>query len=181
MGSGGGDGGEKDVGADPVLSPPRPRRLPPACPLRRGPEPAERGNEGGKVLARTGSRTGRRCTPGGFCPCGYCWKIALRLVEYVCIIHISCGAIEQVLIDCTVRVQGRTGVEMEALTGASMAALCIYDMCKATSHDILIKVPFPSYIPSGQLVARALMAPPFFHPPTHPFISLCFSDLFSHA
>ncbi|EWM24442.1 molybdenum cofactor biosynthesis protein c [Nannochloropsis gaditana] len=45
----------------------------------------------------------------------------------------------EVLIDCTVRVQGRTGVEMEALTGASMAALCIYDMCKATSHDILIK------------------------------------------
>ncbi|TFJ82962.1 hypothetical protein NSK_005735 [Nannochloropsis salina CCMP1776] len=45
----------------------------------------------------------------------------------------------EVLIDCTVRVVGRTGVEMEALTGASMAALCIYDMCKATSHDILIK------------------------------------------
>lgn len=38
------------------------------------------------------------------------------------------------------RVHGRTGVEMEALTGASTAALCIYDMCKATSHDILIKV-----------------------------------------
>jgi cyclic pyranopterin phosphate synthase len=30
------------------------------------------------------------------------------------------------------------GVEMEALTGASTAALCIYDMCKATSHDIVI-------------------------------------------
>ncbi|GAB5037187.1 molybdenum cofactor biosynthesis protein [Nannochloropsis oceanica] len=45
----------------------------------------------------------------------------------------------EVLIDCTVRVQGKTGVEMEAMSGASIAALCIYDMCKATSHDILIK------------------------------------------
>jgi cyclic pyranopterin phosphate synthase len=32
----------------------------------------------------------------------------------------------------------RTGVEMEALTGASVAALTIYDMCKALSHDIEI-------------------------------------------
>ena len=33
---------------------------------------------------------------------------------------------------------GRTGVEMEALTGASVAALTVYDMCKALSHDIVI-------------------------------------------
>jgi len=33
---------------------------------------------------------------------------------------------------------GKTGVEMEALTGASIAALTIYDMCKALSHDIVI-------------------------------------------
>jgi len=32
----------------------------------------------------------------------------------------------------------KTGVEMEALTGASVAALTIYDMCKALSHDIVI-------------------------------------------
>ena len=42
------------------------------------------------------------------------------------------------LIDCTVSCLGRTGVEMEALTGASIAALTIYDMCKAMSHDIVI-------------------------------------------
>ena len=42
------------------------------------------------------------------------------------------------LIDCTVSCLGRTGVEMEALTGASIAALAIYDMCKAMSHDIVI-------------------------------------------
>ena len=42
------------------------------------------------------------------------------------------------LIDCTVSCRGSTGVEMEALTGASIAALTIYDMCKAMSHDIVI-------------------------------------------
>ncbi|HTT02400.1 MAG TPA: cyclic pyranopterin monophosphate synthase MoaC [Steroidobacteraceae bacterium] len=39
---------------------------------------------------------------------------------------------------CTVSVHHRTGVEMEALVGASAAALTIYDMCKALSHDIEI-------------------------------------------
>lgn len=42
------------------------------------------------------------------------------------------------LIECTVSCAGRTGVEMEALTGASVTALTIYDMCKAMSHDIVI-------------------------------------------
>ena len=46
---------------------------------------------------------------------------------------------EQVLhIECTVRSTHRTGVEMEALTGASVAALTIYDMCKALSHRMTI-------------------------------------------
>ncbi|MFZ9993491.1 MAG: cyclic pyranopterin monophosphate synthase MoaC [Steroidobacteraceae bacterium] len=40
---------------------------------------------------------------------------------------------------CTVKTQHTTGVEMEALTGASVAALTIYDMCKALSHDIVIE------------------------------------------
>jgi cyclic pyranopterin monophosphate synthase len=42
------------------------------------------------------------------------------------------------VIRCTVGVHHKTGVEMEALTGASVAALTIYDMCKALSHDIVI-------------------------------------------
>jgi cyclic pyranopterin phosphate synthase len=42
-------------------------------------------------------------------------------------------------ITCKVAVEHRTGVEMEALTGASVAALTIYDMCKALSHDIVIE------------------------------------------
>lgn len=42
------------------------------------------------------------------------------------------------VIDCYCKVHHRTGIEMEALTGASIAALTIYDMCKALSHDISI-------------------------------------------
>ena len=44
----------------------------------------------------------------------------------------------EIVIRCQVSVHHRTGVEMEALTGASVAALTIYDMCKALSHDIEI-------------------------------------------
>jgi cyclic pyranopterin monophosphate synthase len=42
-------------------------------------------------------------------------------------------------IECEVRAEYRTGVEMEALTGASIAALTVYDMCKALSHEIEIR------------------------------------------
>ncbi len=42
------------------------------------------------------------------------------------------------LIECKVRVHHKTGVEMEALTGATVAALTVYDMCKALSHDMVI-------------------------------------------
>lgn len=41
-------------------------------------------------------------------------------------------------VDCVTKLEHRTGVEMEALTGAAVAALTIYDMCKALSHDIVI-------------------------------------------
>ena len=42
-------------------------------------------------------------------------------------------------IECTTAVHHRTGVEMEALTGASVAALTVYDMCKSLSHGIVIE------------------------------------------
>jgi len=42
------------------------------------------------------------------------------------------------VINCRCKVTHKTGVEMEALTGASVAALTVYDMCKALSHDIVI-------------------------------------------
>src|SRR5690242_20421546 len=44
----------------------------------------------------------------------------------------------ELAIRCEVAVSNKTGVEMEALTGASVAALTVYDMCKALSHEIVI-------------------------------------------
>ena len=45
---------------------------------------------------------------------------------------------QRVKILCSASTEHKTGVEMEALTGASVAALTLYDMCKALSHDIRI-------------------------------------------
>jgi cyclic pyranopterin monophosphate synthase len=56
-----------------------------------------------------------------------------------CKITISLHNKNEVIIDCTASITAKTGVEMEALVGASIAALTIYDMCKALSHDIVIK------------------------------------------
>jgi len=41
-------------------------------------------------------------------------------------------------IECAVKTTHRTGVEMEALTGATVAALTVYDMCKSLSHAIVL-------------------------------------------
>jgi cyclic pyranopterin monophosphate synthase len=46
---------------------------------------------------------------------------------------------EEIVITSTATISGKTGVEMEALTAASVAALTIYDMCKAMSHHIIIR------------------------------------------
>lgn len=54
-----------------------------------------------------------------------------------CVVAIEMDGDDAVVL-CTVSVHHKTGVEMEALTGASVAALTIYDMCKALSHDIVI-------------------------------------------
>ena len=53
-----------------------------------------------------------------------------------CQIEIGINENRDVEIICTASLTAKTGVEMEALTGASVAALTIYDMCKALSHDI---------------------------------------------
>ena len=62
------------------------------------------------------------CHPLGLENC----KITIEVVE------------SQAIVDCRCKVHHKTGVEMEALTGASVAALTVYDMCKAMSHDIVI-------------------------------------------
>ncbi len=42
------------------------------------------------------------------------------------------------LIRCTVRAHEKTGVEMEAMTGATVAGLTVYDMCKGMRRDIVL-------------------------------------------
>lgn len=44
----------------------------------------------------------------------------------------------QAVVTCATKVTAKTGIEMEAITGASIAAITIYDMCKAMSHHIEI-------------------------------------------
>lgn len=44
-----------------------------------------------------------------------------------------------IIIDSKAVITSKTGVEMEALTAASIAALTVYDMCKAISHNIMIR------------------------------------------
>ena len=56
-----------------------------------------------------------------------------------CSITIEIDDEQRAVVNCFCKVSHRTGVEMEALVGASIAALTIYDMCKALSHDIVIE------------------------------------------
>ena len=56
-----------------------------------------------------------------------------------CQISIILNGKREIVIECTASLTGKTGIEMEALTGVSIAALTIYDMCKAFSHNIIIK------------------------------------------
>ncbi|HLT75697.1 MAG TPA: cyclic pyranopterin monophosphate synthase MoaC [Ohtaekwangia sp.] len=46
---------------------------------------------------------------------------------------------DRIVIESTAVVSGKTGVEMEALSAATIASLTVYDMCKALSHDIVIE------------------------------------------
>ena len=64
----------------------------------------------------------------------FCHPLALER----CSIDIATRPGGVIHIVCNVAVHHKTGVEMEALTGATAAALTIYDMCKALSHDIEI-------------------------------------------
>ncbi|XP_055910816.1 molybdenum cofactor biosynthesis protein 1-like [Eupeodes corollae] len=65
-----------------------------------------------------------------------CHNIFLSSVKVNAILD---EANNSVNIMATVRCTGKTGVEMEALTACSIAALTVYDMCKAVSHEIVIK------------------------------------------
>jgi cyclic pyranopterin phosphate synthase len=64
----------------------------------------------------------------------FCHPLAIER----CSVDIATGPRGTIHILCSVAVHHKTGVEMEALVGAMAAALTIYDMCKALSHDIEI-------------------------------------------
>lgn len=54
-------------------------------------------------------------------------------------VDVKCSLVEDgVEVLCSVKCQGKTGVEMEALTGTSVALLTIYDMCKAVDKKMVI-------------------------------------------
>jgi cyclic pyranopterin phosphate synthase len=65
----------------------------------------------------------------------FCHQINLKSVK----IEITPADAARLRIEARVKVLDQTGVEMEALTAASGAALTIYDMCKAASKDIVIE------------------------------------------
>jgi cyclic pyranopterin monophosphate synthase len=64
----------------------------------------------------------------------FCHPLAIERCDFT----IEFGSPTELSIRCEVSVTNKTGVEMEALTGASVAALTVYDMCKALSHEIVI-------------------------------------------
>jgi cyclic pyranopterin monophosphate synthase len=64
----------------------------------------------------------------------FCHPVALE----DCQVTISIKS-NKIIIDTQSVTTAKTGVEMEALTAASVAALTVYDMCKALSHDIVIE------------------------------------------
>lgn len=56
-----------------------------------------------------------------------------------CKIDIDINEQKELVIICTANVTAKTGIEMEALMGATISALTVYDMCKGLSHNIVIK------------------------------------------
>ena len=65
-----------------------------------------------------------------------CHSLSLSKVEVNLVPLLDCN---QIRIESLCKLRGKTGVEMEALTAVSVAALTIYDMCKAVQRDIVIK------------------------------------------
>ena len=65
-----------------------------------------------------------------------CHPLALDDCQIEITPDVSCG---EIAIHCRVQTHAKTGVEMEAMTGASVAALTFYDMAKAVTHGIVIK------------------------------------------
>src|SRR5258708_1983237 len=64
----------------------------------------------------------------------FCHPLAIERCDF----SVAFVTTTELAIRCEVAITHKTGVEMEALTGATVAALTVYDMCKALSHEIVI-------------------------------------------
>jgi cyclic pyranopterin monophosphate synthase len=64
-----------------------------------------------------------------------CHQVALTSVDVAIDVDVEAGVAE---VTATARAADRTGVEMEALTAAGVAALTLYDLCKAVQRDVVI-------------------------------------------
>lgn len=64
----------------------------------------------------------------------FCHPLAIEKCDFT----VEFTSPTELTIRCEVAIAHKTGVEMEALTGATVAALTVYDMCKALSHEIVI-------------------------------------------
>ena len=65
----------------------------------------------------------------------FCHPLPLDAID----ISIELHKMNSIQVRCTVKTTHKTGVEMEALTAVTAAALTIYDMCKSLSHEIVIR------------------------------------------
>lgn len=103
-----------------------------------GPEAFERIREGAigkgnvigvaEVAGRFGAKTASRLIP-------FCHDVLLDGIDLDVELNAADHAVE---IRAYVKTSGQTGVEMEALTAVSVAALTVYDMCKSVSRDITL-------------------------------------------
>jgi cyclic pyranopterin phosphate synthase len=64
----------------------------------------------------------------------FCHPLSIEKCDF----FVEFSSATELAIRCEVAIAHKTGVEMEALTGAAVAALTVYDMCKALSHEIVI-------------------------------------------
>jgi len=77
------------------------------------------------------------CHPLGLDDCAVSIEVDGEYVVVNSTASITAG--EYVVVNSTASITAKTGVEMEALTAVAVAALTVYDMCKALSHDIRIE------------------------------------------
>ena len=109
------------------------------CPITLPPELASRLKEGeiqsGKgPVVQTAIIAGTQAAKRTWELIPFCHQIPLES----CSFSIETSGDNVLILEANVRATHKTGVEMEALTAVSVAALTVYDMCKAISHEIVI-------------------------------------------